>query len=56
MELTTLIEETPDDLQPEKRVNHVEKRLKIGRELRMTMCLCQKLFPRLKETSQHNLK
>ena len=34
--LTTLIEETPEELQPERRVNHVGKRLKNGRELRMT--------------------
>ena len=27
-ELTALIEETPDDLRPEKRVNHIGKRLK----------------------------
>ena len=35
-ELTTLIEETPEELRPEKWVNHVEKRLKTNRELRMT--------------------
>ena len=35
-ELTTVIEETPYDLRPEKRVNHIGKRLKIGRELRMS--------------------
>ena len=35
-ELTTLIEETPDDLWPEKRVNHIGKRLKTCRKLRMT--------------------
>ena len=34
--MTTLIEETPKDLEPEKRVNHNEKRLKTGQELRMT--------------------
>ena len=31
----TLIEETTEYLQPEKRFNHVGKRLKTGRELRM---------------------
>ena len=30
-ELTTLIEENPDDLQPKKRVYHIRKRLKTGR-------------------------
>ena len=35
--MTPLIEETPDDLQPKKIVNHIGKRLNIGRELRMTM-------------------
>ena len=35
-ELTALIEETTDDLQPEKRFNHIGKRLKTGRELQMT--------------------
>ena len=32
-ELTNLIEETPKYLRPEKRVNHIGKRLKIGHEL-----------------------
>ena len=36
MELTALIEETPEELRPEIRVNYVGKRLKIGRELQMT--------------------
>ena len=34
--LATLIEETPDDMQHEKRVNHIGKRLKLGREQWMT--------------------
>ena len=29
-ELATLVEETPEVLQPKKRVNHIEKRLKTG--------------------------
>ena len=36
MELKTLIEETLYDLWPEKIVNHIRKRLKIGQEQRMT--------------------
>ena len=35
-EMTTLIEETIEDLQPEKIVNHIGRKLKMGRELRMT--------------------
>ena len=35
-ELTSLIEETPEDLRPEKRVNHIRRKLKTCRELRMT--------------------
>ena len=35
-EATNLIEETQDELLPEIRLNHVEKILKIGHELRMT--------------------
>ena len=35
-ELTTLIEEPQEEVRPDRRVNHVGKRLKIGRELRMT--------------------
>ena len=31
--LETLIEETPEDLRPEKRVNHIGKKLKTRREL-----------------------
>ena len=34
-ELITLIEEPQEEVQPDIRVNHVGKRLKIGRELRM---------------------
>ena len=34
-ELTTLIEETPEELWLERIVNHVEKRLKTSRELWM---------------------
>ena len=36
-ELITLIEETPDDLRPKNRVNHIGNRLNVGRELRMTV-------------------
>ena len=35
-EFTALMEETPEELRPEKRVNLIGKRLKNGRELRMT--------------------
>ena len=35
-ELTTLIEETTKDLRPEKRVNHIKRKTKTCRELRMT--------------------
>ena len=35
-EFTTLIEETTKDLRPEKRVNHIGRKLKISRELRIT--------------------
>ena len=35
MEPTTIIEETTQDLQPKKRVNHIEIKLKRGRELQM---------------------
>ena len=35
-EMTSLIEETRDDLRPEKRVNYLGKRLKTCQELRMT--------------------
>ena len=35
-DLITLIEETSKYLRPEKRFNHIEKRLKISRELQMT--------------------
>ena len=34
--LTSLIEEPQEEVRPDRRVNHVGKRLKIGRELRMT--------------------
>ena len=34
-ELTTLIDETKEDLRPNKRVNHIRRKLKTGRELRM---------------------
>ena len=34
--LAALIEEPQEDVRPERRVNHIRKRLKIGRELRMT--------------------
>ena len=34
--LIALIEETRDELRPYRRVNHVEKRLNIGFEIRMT--------------------
>ena len=34
--MTTLIEETQVDVRPERRVNHIGKRLKTGCELRMT--------------------
>ena len=36
-ELQALIEETPLELQPERRVNHVRNKFKTGRELRMTV-------------------
>ena len=35
-ELQALIEETPVEPQPEKRVNQVEKKFKTGHDLRMT--------------------
>ena len=35
-ELQALIEETPVESQPKRRVNHVKKKLKTGHELRMT--------------------
>ena len=35
-ELTTLIEETSEDLWPEKRINRIGRKVKTGRELRMT--------------------
>ena len=33
IELTTLIEETSEELQLEKRVNHIGRKVNIGREL-----------------------
>ena len=35
-ELQELIEETPVESQPERRINHVNKNFNIGREMRMT--------------------
>ena len=35
-ELQALIEETLEELQPGRKVNHVKKKFKTGRELRMT--------------------
>ena len=35
-ELQALIEETPVNLQPKRRVNHVKKKFKMGHELRMS--------------------
>ena len=35
-EMTSLIEERTDDLRPDKRVNHIGKKLKTCQELRMT--------------------
>ena len=36
-ESTTLIEDTIDDLRPEKRFNHIGRKVKIGRELKMSV-------------------
>ena len=36
-ELQALIEETLVELQPERRVNHVKKKFKMGHKLRMTL-------------------
>ena len=36
IELKTVVEETVEDLRPDKRVNHIKRKLKTGRELRMT--------------------
>ena len=36
-ELTSLIEEMTKDLRPEKRVNHIGRKVKVGQELKMTM-------------------
>ena len=35
-ELTSLIEDNTEDLRPEKRVNHIGRKVKTGQELRMT--------------------
>ena len=39
-ELSTLIEEAQPSMQQEKKVNHISKRLKTSRELRMDAQIC----------------